>query len=75
MRQVRTWGARLVSKARSEQGQALVEYGLVLALVSIGAIGVLAAVGADLQNVYDHVNDALEKVLGLHGHCGHKACK
>jgi Flp pilus assembly pilin Flp len=69
------WGTRLVSKARSAQGQALVEYGLVLALVSIGTIGVLAAVGADLQNVYDHVNDALEKVLGVHGHCGHKACK
>jgi Flp pilus assembly pilin Flp len=75
MRQVRTWCARLVSEARSERGQALVEYGLVLALVSVGTIGVLAAVGADVQNVYEHINDALDKVLGVHGHCGHKACK
>jgi Flp pilus assembly pilin Flp len=75
MRRVRTWSGRLVSKACSQQGQALVEYGLMLALVSVGTIGVLAALGADLQNVYDHVNDALEKVLGAHGHCGHKACK
>jgi Flp pilus assembly pilin Flp len=40
----------------------LVEYGLVVALVSVVTVRALAALGTDLQNVYDHVNDVLEKL-------------
>ena len=75
MRQVRTWCRRVASIARSEQGQALIEYSLVLALVSVVSIAALTALGATVQGIYDHVNDLLERVLGLHGHCGHKDCK
>ena len=42
-----------------EEGQALVEYALILSLVSIAAIGLLAAVGADVNTVLQTVSDAL----------------
>jgi Flp pilus assembly pilin Flp len=74
MRHLRAWRACLRS-ATSERGQALVEYALVLALVSVVATAALAAVGSTVQSTYDHMNDVLEQVLGRHGHCGHKDCK
>lgn len=42
----------------------MVEYALVLALVSVVAIGALAAVGSTVQSTYDHLNDVLEQVPG-----------
>jgi Flp pilus assembly pilin Flp len=70
----RAWKARLQS-ARAEQGQALVEYALVLTLVSIVAIAALTQVGTSVQNLFDPVNQTVDTVLKHHGHCGHKACK
>jgi Flp pilus assembly pilin Flp len=70
----RAWKARLQS-ARAEQGQALVEYALVLTLVSIVAIAALTQVGTSVQNLFDPVNQTVDTVLKQHGHCGHKACK
>jgi len=70
------WKARLCSAARSERGQALVEYSLVLALVSVVAIAALIALSTGVQNFYGHtLNDMLDAVAKGHGHCGHKACK
>jgi len=63
MRDLPIWRACLRSAA-SERGQALVEYALVLALVSVVAIGALAAVGSTVQSTYDHLNDVLEQVPG-----------
>jgi pilus assembly protein Flp/PilA len=42
-----------------EDGQAMVEYGLILALVSIAAILVLGAIGTDVTAVFQSVDDAL----------------
>jgi pilus assembly protein Flp/PilA len=42
-----------------EDGQAMVEYGLILALVSIAAIIVLGAIGTDVTAVFQSVDDAL----------------
>jgi pilus assembly protein Flp/PilA len=42
-----------------EEGQGLVEYALILALVSVISIGVLTTVGTDVQNVLQDVADAL----------------
>jgi len=75
MRPLRVLKARLRSTTGPDRGQALVEYALVLALVSVVAIGALAVVGTSVSNLYDHTNDMLEQVLGFHGHCGHKDCK
>ena len=44
-----------------EEGQALVEYSLILALVSIVAIALLTSVGNDIQKVLEEVVKGLEK--------------
>jgi len=38
-----------------EDGQAMVEYGLILALVSVVAIVTLTTVGTDLQNLFGNI--------------------
>ncbi len=44
---------------RDERGQGLVEYALILSLVSIAAIGVLTVLGVDVANVLDQVENKL----------------
>ena len=45
-----------------DEGQALVEYTLILALVSVVAIALLTTVGEDIQKVLEKVVTALGKV-------------
>ena len=49
----------IVSRSRRDEGQTLVEYALILALVSIAAIGTLAALGVKVNGVLTTVADAL----------------
>jgi len=49
----------LASIRDREEGQGLVEYALILALVSVISIGVLTTVGLDVQGVLQDVADAL----------------
>lgn len=42
-----------------EEGQGLVEYALILVLVSIAAITVLGLLGTDIAGVFQEVRDAL----------------
>jgi Flp pilus assembly pilin Flp len=54
--------ARLMASARAvrrEQGQALVEYVLILGLISIVAVALLTAVGTSVQDLLSHVSDVL----------------
>jgi Flp pilus assembly pilin Flp len=44
---------------RREEGQALVEYTLILALVSIAAIALLTELGTDIQNELKKVTEAM----------------
>jgi len=46
---------------RREDGQALVEYTLILALVSIVAIALLTTIGGDIKKVLEEVVKGLEK--------------
>jgi pilus assembly protein Flp/PilA len=42
-----------------EEGQALVEYSLILALVSVVAVGLLTTIGGDIKTVLQEVSNAL----------------
>jgi Flp pilus assembly pilin Flp len=55
---IMTWAAA----ARDEEGQGLVEYALILSLVSIASITVLGVVGVDVDEVLDTVETALNGV-------------
>jgi Flp pilus assembly pilin Flp len=54
---------KFISAIGDEQGQALVEYTLILALVSIVAIGILTVVGTDVTALLARVTSALESAL------------
>jgi Flp pilus assembly pilin Flp len=43
----------------SERGQGMVEYALILFLIAIGAVVLLTAIGWDIQEVFDEVENAL----------------
>ena len=53
----------LAARRDSEDGQAMVEYGLILALVSVVAIGVLTIVGTDVKAVFQSIADSLDAAL------------
>ena len=45
---------------RDEEGQTLVEYGLIVALLSIAAILVLGALGTSINDVFETVSGKLD---------------
>jgi pilus assembly protein Flp/PilA len=57
---IMTWATR----ARDEEGQGLVEYALILSLVSIAAIVTLGILGVDVDDVLVTVETALDGVAG-----------
>ena len=50
---------RLAKPHTDEEGQTLVEYGLIVALISIVAIAALTLVGSDVNRVFNTVANAL----------------
>jgi pilus assembly protein Flp/PilA len=55
----------LVARAQlmREEGQALVEYGLILGLIAVAAIAALLLLGEDVSKVFEKVTTELGKVL------------
>ena len=51
--------AFIQSRAKSNRGQTLVEYGLILALVSIVVIAVLGLLGGQITTVFQSITDTL----------------
>jgi pilus assembly protein Flp/PilA len=49
----------LMARTKDEDGQTLVEYGLIIALISIAAIGIMATVGTNVKNVFTSVSGKL----------------
>jgi pilus assembly protein Flp/PilA len=58
---VSTFLTNLFAMIRSEKedGQTLVEYGLILALISIAAIAIMGTVGGNIVDVFQAVADEL----------------
>ena len=58
---LRTWSAQVVLRLEElgrEEGQGLVEYALILVLVSIVSISILAALGLKVSGVFNTVTNA-----------------
>jgi pilus assembly protein Flp/PilA len=49
----------LINRMRDERGQGLVEYALILVLVSIASITLLTALGTDVAAVFEDVSTEL----------------
>jgi Flp pilus assembly pilin Flp len=60
---LRSFVAGLHSRLEREEGQALVEYALILGLVSVVAIALLSAVGTDITSLLARVTAALASAL------------
>ena len=62
--QSKVHGAYLALRARldREEGQALVEYALILALIAVVSIAILQAMGVNVSRIFDKVNTALSNV-------------
>ena len=50
---------KLLAKMRSEEGQALVEYGLLVALIAVVCIGVIALVGSAASTTFSKIAASL----------------
>jgi pilus assembly protein Flp/PilA len=57
--QVRTLAVQARTLVARQEGQGMVEYALILFLVSIAAIAFLTAIGVDVKNVFNQVDDKL----------------
>ncbi len=42
-----------------EDGQAMVEYALILALVSVAAVGILSTLGTSVSSIFNKINSDL----------------
>ena len=54
---------RLINWSREESGQTLVEYGLIVALISVVAIIALTLVGTNVSAVFNSVGTTLGSTL------------
>jgi pilus assembly protein Flp/PilA len=50
---------KLIARIRREEGQALVEYALILALVSVVAIAALEALGGNITTILQAIADLI----------------
>ncbi len=50
---------KFLAKMRKEEGQALVEYGLLVALIAVVCIAVITALGTGVRDAFQAIVDAL----------------
>jgi pilus assembly protein Flp/PilA len=53
----------LGTRLRREEGQALVEYALILGLISVVAITLLGLIGTDVSSILSKVESALQSAV------------
>ena len=56
--------AAVRDRLEDEEGQALVEYALILALIAVVTIAVLQAIGINVSKILDKVSTSLSSVAG-----------
>ena len=59
MVRINTWVARLLAGAhsvRDAEGQAMIEYALILALVSVAAVTILSTLGVSVSSIFSQIN-------------------
>ena len=55
---------RIRDRFEREEGQALVEYALILALIAVVTIAVLQLIGVNVSKILNKVNSSLSSVAG-----------
>ncbi len=53
---------KIMEILRDENGQGMVEYGLILGLIAIAAITVLIALGPKVEGIFKSASNAIDKV-------------
>lgn len=48
-----------VAELRKEEGQAMTEYGLILALIAVAVIATLVLLGTDVKNTFQSIVNAI----------------
>jgi len=48
--------AALTALRNQEEGQAMVEYALILALVSVAAVAILSTLGGSVSSIFNEIN-------------------
>jgi len=51
--------AHMRARLRNEEGQTLIEYSLIAALIAVAAVLLMVAVGWDIQETFDQVEEQL----------------
>jgi pilus assembly protein Flp/PilA len=62
MERINLWVGQLLSRAqaiREADGQAMIEYALILALVSVAAVTILSSLGVSVSSIFDKINTDL----------------
>ena len=62
MERINLWVGELLSRAqaiREADGQAMIEYALILALVSVAAVTILSGLGVSVSSIFDQINTDL----------------
>jgi pilus assembly protein Flp/PilA len=62
MGRINLWMGELVNRARTireAEGQAMIEYALILALVSVAAVTILSTLGVSVSSIFDQINTDL----------------
>ncbi len=55
--------AKLQTLLKNEEGQDLVEYGLVVALVAFGAVAAMKALGTEISTVFSQITSTLSSSI------------
>ena len=60
METIKLFPVRMLLAARAlrdrDKGQAMVEYALILAMVSVAAVAILSTIGGQVSNIFDSIN-------------------
>jgi pilus assembly protein Flp/PilA len=62
MERINLWVGQLLSRAqaiREADGQAMIEYALILALVSVAAVTILSSLGVSVSSIFNKINTDL----------------